>query len=50
MSKEYYIYANDPVAGMRVVYKVKNGVATSLLTQHQFKYEKKKAKKDDDKM
>ncbi|MDA8054123.1 MAG: hypothetical protein M0Z77_00555 [Thermoplasmatales archaeon] len=38
-SKEKYITAYDPIIKKRVVHKVINGWAISLVTGHKFRYE-----------
>ena len=38
MARPVYIYAYDPIVKHRVVYIVRNGIAKSLLTGHEFKY------------
>lgn len=36
--KKFYIFAYDPKIKKRVTYVVENGVATSLVSGHKFKY------------
>jgi len=37
-----YIYAFDPLIKKRVVFVVRNGIAVSLVTGHQFRYKPSK--------